>query len=139
MTTLLGTVFSTDRKAVAPADLKLFSSNVESLVVKFNQEKFELLSSGSISSKAMRKYCKVSSETRSLASSEASQRKISSEVNCTLFNKANSSNSHEVHATSFGANTVHDEVSQETRKTCVFAQGQHHDRDQSRRQAYLKA
>jgi len=34
-------VFSTDEKAVAQTDLKLFESNVKSLVVKFDQEKFK--------------------------------------------------------------------------------------------------
>jgi len=37
----------------------------------------------------MRQYCKVSSETRSQVSSEASQRKAYSEANRTLFDKAN--------------------------------------------------
>jgi len=62
----LGTVFSTDKKTVAQADLKLLGSTVESLIVKFDQEKFEeLLFSCSISPK-------VSSKTRSQVSLEAS-------------------------------------------------------------------
>jgi len=140
MATLLGSKFSTGEKAVAQVDLKLLGSNVELIVVELDQEKFgQLLSSGSISLKAMRKYRKISSETRSLTLSEASQRKTSSEVNHMLFNKASGSYSLEARATSFGANTFRDEVSQETRKTSVLAQGQHHGRDQSRRQACLKA
>jgi len=43
MATPLGTIFSTDEKAVAQANLKLIGSTVESLVVEFDQEKFELL------------------------------------------------------------------------------------------------
>jgi len=35
--------------------------------------------------------------------------------------------------------TVRDEISQETHKTSVLVQGQHHGRNQSCRQAYLKA
>jgi len=74
MATSLGnTFFSTDEKAIAQANLKLIGPIVESLVVEFDQEKFEqLLSSGSISPKSMWKYRKVLSETRSLASLEVS-------------------------------------------------------------------
>ena len=61
------------------------------------------------------------------------------EVNHAFFNKANGPNSLEVRATSSGANMVHDEVSQETRKTDVLAQYQFHGRDQSCRQASRKA
>jgi len=65
--------FSTDEKAVVQADLKLLVSTGKSLVVKFDQEKYELLlSSGSISPKAMRQYRKVSTETRSQVSLETS-------------------------------------------------------------------
>ena len=69
MATPLGKVFSTDEKAIAQADLKLLGSTVESLVVEFDQERFEqLFSSGSISSK-------VSSKTCSQVSSQTSHRK----------------------------------------------------------------
>ena len=123
MATPLGIIFSTDEKAVAQANLKLLRSTVESLV-KFDQEKFEqLLSSGSISPKAMRKYRKVPSKTRSLASSKTFQRKAPLEINRTLFDRANSSTSLDVHASSFGANTACNEVSQEARKTSAMAQG----------------
>ena len=87
----------------------------------------------------MRKYRKVSSETRSLISSVASQGKASLEVNRTFFNKANGSTALEVYAISLEANTTCDEVSQETRKTNVMAQSQYNDKDQSRYQTPLKA
>ena len=65
----------------------------------------------------MGKYRKISSETRSLVSSEASQGKVSSKVNSAFFDKTIGSISFEVHVTSIGANTTCDEVSQESRKT----------------------
>ena len=64
MATLFGISFSTDENAVAHADVQLLDKMVESLIVEFDQEKFEeFLSSGSASPKAMRHYRKVSSET----------------------------------------------------------------------------
>jgi len=52
MATPLGTYFSSDENLVAQDDLRLLRSTAESLVVDFNQEKYEeLLSSGSISPK----------------------------------------------------------------------------------------
>lgn len=70
METLLGTSFFTEDKVVAQADTKVLVSNNESLIVKFNQEKFEeLFSSGSISPKAIRKLRKVSNKSCSQASS----------------------------------------------------------------------
>ena len=39
MTTPLGTVFSTDKKTIVQADLRLFVSTIESLVVEFDQVK----------------------------------------------------------------------------------------------------
>ena len=48
MATPLGASFSTDKNPVAQADIKLHGRTVESLVVDFEQEKFEeFLSSGS--------------------------------------------------------------------------------------------
>jgi len=41
MVTPLGTIFSTDEKTIAQADLKLLGSNVKSLVIEFDQEKFK--------------------------------------------------------------------------------------------------
>jgi len=74
MMTPLGTTFSTNKKAITQADLKFLGLTVKSLIVKFDQEKFkQLLSSGSIIPKAIRQYPKVSTETRSLASSETFQ------------------------------------------------------------------
>ena len=59
--TPLGTIPSTDEKIVAQADVKFLASTVESLIVEFDQEKFEeFLSSGSKSPKA-KQYHKVSS------------------------------------------------------------------------------
>ena len=59
MTTSLGTVFSTDEKIVAQADLKMIGSTVKSLIVEFDHEKLEqLLSSGSIIPKSMRNTAK---------------------------------------------------------------------------------
>ena len=55
MATQLGTSFFTDEKAVAQADVQLLEKMVESLVVEFDQEKFEeFLSSSSASPKVMR-------------------------------------------------------------------------------------
>jgi len=87
----------------------------------------------------MQKNREVLSETRSLASSEASQGKASLEANCTLVNKVNSSTSLQIRATSFEANMACDEVSQVTCKTSVVVQDQHNGRDQSRRQLSLEA
>ena len=70
MATPLGNAFSTDENAVAQDDVRLLGKTVESLIVEFDQGKFEeFLSSGSTSPKAMRQYRKVSSETPSLISS----------------------------------------------------------------------
>ena len=66
MATTLGTAFSTDKNVVVQADVQLLGKMVESLVVEFDQGKFdEFLSLGSASPKVMRQYCKISSETRS--------------------------------------------------------------------------
>ena len=55
MATPLGISFSTDENAVTQADVQLLGRNVESLVVEFDQEKFEeFLSLGSTSPKTMR-------------------------------------------------------------------------------------
>ena len=40
MATPMGNVFSTDEKAMAQANVKLFGSTVELLVLEFDQEKF---------------------------------------------------------------------------------------------------
>jgi len=55
MATLLGTVFSTDENMVVQADVNFIGRTIESLVVEFDQAKYEeYLSSGSKSLKAMR-------------------------------------------------------------------------------------
>ena len=55
MATLLGNSFSTYEKAIAQIDLKLLESTIESLIIEFDQEKYEqFLSSGSIRPKAIR-------------------------------------------------------------------------------------
>ena len=60
MATLLGTTFSTDEQVVAQGDVLYMGKTVESLIVKFDQVKYEeFLSSGSKSPMA-RAYRKVS-------------------------------------------------------------------------------
>jgi len=50
MATLLGTSFSTNENTVAQVDVQLLRKMVESLVIEFDQEKFEkFLSSGPLS------------------------------------------------------------------------------------------
>ena len=72
MVTLRGTTFSTDEKVVAQGDITFMRKMVESLVMEFNQAKYEeFLSSGSKSPRA-RQCCKVSSEVRSQVPSETS-------------------------------------------------------------------
>jgi len=96
METPLGTSFSTDENAVAQADVQLFGKTVKSSVVECNQEKFKkFLFSGSASPKAMRHYCKVSSETRSGISSE-----ITPQVARTTAHSASGATSNEVLKTS---------------------------------------
>ena len=53
MATPLGTTFSTDEQVVAQGDVTFMGKTVESLVVEFNQAKYEeFLSSGSKSPRA---------------------------------------------------------------------------------------
>jgi len=71
MATPLGTTYSTDKQVVAQGDVNFKGKTVESLVVEFDQAKYEeFLSSGSKSPKAARQYCRVSSEIGSQVSSE---------------------------------------------------------------------
>ena len=80
MATPLETSFSTDENVVAQTDVRLFGKTLESLIVEFDQEKFEeFLFSGSASPKEMQQYRKVSSKTCSRISSE-----ITPEVACPL-------------------------------------------------------
>ena len=70
MATPLGTTFSTDEQVVVQGDVTCMGKTVESLVVEFNQAKYEeFLSSGSKSPKA-RVYRKVSSGICSQVCSE---------------------------------------------------------------------
>ena len=64
MATLLGMSFS-DEEVVAQSDVHLIGTTVETLIIEFDQAKFEkALSSGSFSPKAMRKIHKVAKETK---------------------------------------------------------------------------
>jgi len=86
---------------------------VESLVVEFDQEKFEeFLSSGSSSPKAIWQHHKVSSETRCRISSE-----ITPEVAHTTAHNAKGATFKEVLKTSHAAHTACVNVSQETHRT----------------------
>ena len=114
MVTPLGIVFSTDEKTVVQADLKLLGSTVKSLVVEFDQEKFEELFSLSPVSP------KVSSETHFQVYSEFSHREPH-----TLFDKTSGSTSFEILTTSRGVNMACDNVFQETRKADVLVHDQH--------------
>ena len=70
MVTPLGTTFSTDEQVVVQGNVTCMGKMVESLVVEFDQAKYEeFLSSGSKSPRA-RRYRKVSSGTRSQVRSE---------------------------------------------------------------------
>ena len=105
MATPLGTSFSTDENAMAQTWCPAFWQMVESLVIEFDQEKFEeFFSSASFSPKAMRQYHKVSSETRSQISLE-----ITFEVaRITVHNTEG--------ATSRAAHVARVNISQETRR-----------------------
>ena len=92
MATPLGSSFSTDDNIVAQADVQLLGMIVESLVVEFDQGKFEkFFSSGSATSNTMLQYHKISSGIRSRISSE-----ISPKVACTSAHSASSATSNEV-------------------------------------------
>ena len=73
MATPLGTTFSTDEQVVAQENVNFMGKTVKSLVVEFDQAKYEeFLSSGSKSPRVVREYCRVSSEIHSQVSSETS-------------------------------------------------------------------
>ena len=70
MATPLGTTFSTDEQVVAQGDVTYMRKMIESLVIEFDQAKYEeFLSSGSKSPR-VRRYRKVSSGTSSQVRSE---------------------------------------------------------------------
>ena len=133
MATPLGTSFSTDKNAVAHADVQLLGKMVESLV-EFDQGKFEeFLSLGSASPKTMRQYRKVSSETRSRISSE-----ISPKVARTSAHSVSGVTSSEVLKTSCAARVVRVNISQETRKTNALVHDHIDGEDQSRHHSPLQ-
>ena len=75
MATPLGTTFSTDEQVVAQGDITFMGKTIESLIVEFDQVKYEeFLSSGSKSPRVVRQYCRVSSEIRSQVPSETSSK-----------------------------------------------------------------
>ena len=89
MATPLGTTFPTDEQVVTQDDVGFMKKTVESLVVKFDQAKYEeFLYSCSKSHRMARQYRRVSSKIRSQVSSETSpkmacaNRVISGRVTC---------------------------------------------------------
>ena len=73
MATPLGRSFS-DEEVVVQSNVNLAGIMVETLVVEFDQAKFEkTLSSGSLSPKAMRKIHKVSKETKAPVVADSSK------------------------------------------------------------------
>ena len=66
MVTPLGTTFLTDEQVAVQGDVNFMRKTVESLVVQFDQAKYEeFLSSGSKSPRVAQQYHRVSSEIRS--------------------------------------------------------------------------
>jgi len=112
MATPLGNTFSTNENVVAQANVELLKKIVESLVVEFDQEKFEkFLSSGFTNPKTMWQYCKVSYETCCRISSE-----ISPKVARTTAHSVNGVTSNNILKTSHATHAVRVNVSQETRR-----------------------
>ena len=70
MATPLGTTFSTDEQVVAQGDVTYMEKMIESLVVEFDQAKYEEFLSSSSESPKARQYRKVSSGTLSRIPSE---------------------------------------------------------------------
>ena len=69
----MGTTFSTDEQVVVQGDVTFMRKMIESLVVKFDQAKYEeFLSSGSKSLRVARQYRRVFSEIHSQVFSETS-------------------------------------------------------------------
>jgi len=64
MATPLGTTFSTDEEVVAQGDVTFTGKMVKSLVMEFDQAKYEeFLSSGFKSPRVAQQYCRIFSET----------------------------------------------------------------------------
>jgi len=80
MATPLGTNFSTDEQVVAQGDVTCMGKTVESLIVEFNQAKYEEFLYSSSKSPRARQYRKVSSEIYSRVSSEASSNVVCAEI-----------------------------------------------------------
>ena len=115
----LGSSFSTDDNTVVQADVKFIRSMVESLIVEFDQEKFEeFLFVGSKSPKVMRQYRRVSLETRSQVFSETSPK-----VSCAIAHNASNAMSSKVLKTSRLAYTTCVNVFKETRRASMLAHG----------------
>jgi len=75
MATPLGTTFSTDEQVVTQGDVTFMGRKVESLVLKFDQAKYEgFLSSGSKSLRVARQYRRISSKVRSQVPSGTSSK-----------------------------------------------------------------
>jgi len=128
MTTPLGISFSTNKNAVAQADVQLLGEMAESLVVEFDPRKFEeFLSLGSASPKAIGQYRKVSSETCSQISSG-----ISPKVSCTTAHNASSPASNDVLKTSRVAQVANVNIPQGTRKANTPAHDQSDGEEQFR-------
>ena len=65
MATPLGTTFSTDEQVITQGDINFIGKTVESVVMKFDQVKYEeFLSSGFKGPRVVREYCRVSLEIR---------------------------------------------------------------------------
>jgi len=79
MATSLGTTFSTDGQVVAQGNVTCIRKVVESLVVKFDQEKYEEFLSFSSKSPRARQYRKISSEICSQVPSKASLNSVCAE------------------------------------------------------------
>jgi len=124
----LGTSFSTDENGLVQTYVGLLGKTVEPLIAEFDQEKFEeFLSSGSASPKAMRQYCKVSSETRFRISLE-----ITPQMARITAHNAKGATSEEVLKTSHVAHAARVNVTQEIRRAKAMAHDQRDGEDQFR-------
>ena len=128
MVTPLGIAFSNDKNAVMQADIQPLGKTVESLVIEFDQEKFEeFLFSGFASPKIMQQYCKVSSKTRPRISSEITPR-----VARTTAHSTNGATSEEVLITSCAVHAARVNIPQGTRRANALARDQSSGKDKSR-------
>ena len=81
MATTMGTTFSTDEQVVAQGDVTYMRKMVESLIVEFDQAKYEEFLSSGFKSPRTRQCRKVSSGTRSQVRSEILSDKKSAMAN----------------------------------------------------------